>query len=313
MFRASAFPGRLAVRVQDPLEEEFVPLARDMLVNRLEMLEQERARVLIPQVLGRMCVFRSQRGLFHLYPELFIQIGGYTDFQFPREKMRICGGDIGIVPRGMAHVETAGDDHLPFYNRVVMFFPDTIHFHFAHAINHQPLGFKGKHFLFHRPRRIWSYLDDAGEVFHGGSSRKMAAVKGLLAAHLAGLIDVLEGHTPEVHTGSHKIAMCRHFVQERLTDSRLSVKLLAEWVKCAPDYLSHLFHKETGQSLKNHINKERLEHAKILLEDSALNVSEIAMASGYDDPSYFTRLFRKGTGQTPKQYRALSKGLHTLG
>ena len=63
------------------------------------------------------------------------------------------------------------------------------------------------------------------------------------------------------------------------------------------------FRKKTGQSVLQFITFERLNGAKALLLESDLSVSEIALSVGYNDYSYFTRLFKKELGMTPLAYR----------
>ena len=88
-----------------------------------------------------------------------------------------------------------------------------------------------------------------------------------------------------------------------LTETELNVNKLAEWINCSPDYLSYLFHKETGTKLVDHINNERVRYAKYLLDTTDSKVAAVAWASGYRDPGYFIRIFKKTTGKTPKEYR----------
>lgn len=70
-----------------------------------------------------------------------------------------------------------------------------------------------------------------------------------------------------------------------------------------PDYASRLFKKETGISFMNYVIQKRLEMARQLLETTRLPISAISSKVGYDNYSYFTRLFRKETGKTPAEYR----------
>jgi len=64
-----------------------------------------------------------------------------------------------------------------------------------------------------------------------------------------------------------------------------------------------LFKQVTGISFKEYLNKVRIEEAKSLLEHTDYSIMEIAVACGYSDQSYFTKVFKKATGITPKQYR----------
>ena len=70
-----------------------------------------------------------------------------------------------------------------------------------------------------------------------------------------------------------------------------------------PDYASKLFKNEIGISFTNYVIEKRIEIAKDLLRTTLLPISTIASEVGYDNYSYFTRLFKKQTGSTPVEFR----------
>lgn len=69
--------------------------------------------------------------------------------------------------------------------------------------------------------------------------------------------------------------------------------------------LKRRFRAATGTTLIEHLQNVRIEHAKELLENSRLPVDEISSAAGYEDSSFFRRLFRRRTGLSPSQYRRM--------
>jgi YesN/AraC family two-component response regulator len=84
------------------------------------------------------------------------------------------------------------------------------------------------------------------------------------------------------------------------------VKYLAETVHLSPGYLGDLLKKETGMNAQDHIHHVVIEHAKNVLLNSSLTVSEIAFQLGFDYPQYFSRLFKQKTGKTPLEFRNLN-------
>lgn len=86
----------------------------------------------------------------------------------------------------------------------------------------------------------------------------------------------------------------------------LSRNELAEMVYFHPDYLSHTFKKQVGISISDYILQERIKEARILLSTTNGSVSEVALEVGYANAAYFTRLFKRSTGMTPKEYRNTS-------
>ena len=160
------------------------------------------------------------------------------------------------------------------------------------------------HFVSGQAGLIEQYLNEI--VMHSQPRGNKLARHGLLVACLAELLEVL--HSPPADsTGHHKIVQCRRLIRDRISDPSLSVPRLAQWVQCSSDYLSRLFHEHMGVRLTKYINQQRIAHACQLLGGSSLNISEISAACGYSDAGYFTRVFRKETGKTPKLYRRLPK------
>lgn len=84
----------------------------------------------------------------------------------------------------------------------------------------------------------------------------------------------------------------------------LSLKAMSKLNNVSAGYLSTLFKKETGQTLTEFVNRRRIKMAKKLLKTTNLQVQTIAQHCGILDLQYFTKLFKKYEGITPKEYRA---------
>ena len=70
-----------------------------------------------------------------------------------------------------------------------------------------------------------------------------------------------------------------------------------------PSYFSSIFKKEVGVSFSNYLNKIRIEQSKLLLKNTDSSIVEIALEVGFEDQSYFSKVFKNLTKMTPKQYR----------
>ncbi len=89
-----------------------------------------------------------------------------------------------------------------------------------------------------------------------------------------------------------------HHYQEDISRNTIARKVFLN-----PDYLARIFKNETGMSLGAYIKKRRIDEAKKLLAQTNVHINEIAIRVGYENPSYFSYIFRKYTGLTPKEYR----------
>lgn len=89
----------------------------------------------------------------------------------------------------------------------------------------------------------------------------------------------------------------KHYMEDcTLTD-------LANRVHVTPAYFSKLFKKETGDNYSTYLTKLRMQKAVLLLVHSDMKVFEIASSVGYDDPNYFTNVFRMLFKMSPSDYR----------
>lgn len=98
------------------------------------------------------------------------------------------------------------------------------------------------------------------------------------------------------------VARIRQYILEHLGYS-INLNDLAAEINRNPSYISYIFKQETGQSLFNYITQERIKHAKHLLKNTDLKILDIARACGYEDPSYFSQVFKKHTGITAGEFR----------
>ena len=84
---------------------------------------------------------------------------------------------------------------------------------------------------------------------------------------------------------------------------QLDLQAIADQVHLHPNYLCDLFKKHTGQTVMYHLHSTRIDTAKYLIENSQLNISQIAERSGYRNESGFYQKFKKLTGMTPSQWK----------
>ncbi|MDM5340290.1 response regulator [Fictibacillus enclensis] len=111
----------------------------------------------------------------------------------------------------------------------------------------------------------------------------------------------------EIDTGEKKekrqiIQQVQEFIAEHLSQD-VSVKSIAVQVYLHPVYLSKLFKQETGESLGDYIIRMKMEKAADLLKHTHLKSYEITTQLGYQNPQYFSKMFKKVYGMTPQEFR----------
>ena len=93
--------------------------------------------------------------------------------------------------------------------------------------------------------------------------------------------------------------------------TKITLEDVAAHVYLSPSYLSKLFKISTGLNFNSYLNNQRIEHAKQLLLSGLSDLESIALTVGYEDQSYFTKVFKRLTGVTPKKFKSLNGVIST--
>jgi len=103
------------------------------------------------------------------------------------------------------------------------------------------------------------------------------------------------------------INQAKTYINSHFSDSNLSLNEVAAQVNFSPNHFSAVFASETGENFRDYLSRIRVEQAKKLLRITNLKCAEVALRCGYNDPHYFSIIFRKNTGLPPQKFRALAK------
>lgn len=99
-----------------------------------------------------------------------------------------------------------------------------------------------------------------------------------------------------------KIKPCTEYINLHFNEA-ITLDSLSATAHISKGYMTRLFLETTGLTPARYINSVRLKKASQLLVESKITVTEIALECGFDDPNYFTRLFKKNYGRSPSAYR----------
>ncbi len=92
------------------------------------------------------------------------------------------------------------------------------------------------------------------------------------------------------------------YMKEHMSE-RLSLDQVAAQVYLSKSYFCRIIKSELGCTFTEYINRLRIERSKTLLQSSQMSIAEISLAVGFDDQSYFTRIFKRQTGCSPGKFR----------
>jgi transcriptional regulator GlxA family with amidase domain len=100
------------------------------------------------------------------------------------------------------------------------------------------------------------------------------------------------------------VRACERWLSEHFREPRALDQVVRQ-AKIPERTLKRRFKAATGTTLIEHLQDIRIEHAKQLLESGRRPIDEISGDAGYEDASFFRRLFKRRTGLSPSQYRRM--------
>jgi two-component system, response regulator YesN len=101
------------------------------------------------------------------------------------------------------------------------------------------------------------------------------------------------------------IEKAKQYISQNYQNANLSIESIARYLNISNSYFSIFFKQETNQTFVDYLTALRIEKAKNLLKASGYRTYEISDQVGFNNPTYFSTIFKKHTGHSPSEYRKL--------
>ncbi|WP_337098256.1 response regulator transcription factor [Paenibacillus sp. YIM B09110] len=115
-------------------------------------------------------------------------------------------------------------------------------------------------------------------------------------------IDKAVDYTVEIAKSQSVIGKVKEYIHANLKNE-FTREDIANYVFLNADYLTRIFKKSTGLSIVEYVTEAKIKKSLVLLNDPQLSISMVASEVGYDNLTYFSKLFKKVVGSTPSDYR----------
>lgn len=106
----------------------------------------------------------------------------------------------------------------------------------------------------------------------------------------------------EEQDNTELVTKIKKYIEEHLCE-KIANKDICNFVGYGKTYISIIFHEESGFTINEFINKQKIKKAKELIRTSGMNISEVSDYLSFDTPHYFCRVFKKFCGMTPSEFR----------
>lgn len=142
-----------------------------------------------------------------------------------------------------------------------------------------------------------------------GDAKKMTAVLGTIEQtkdYLKKLFETAIEMRESVTESKYKsiLKRAKSYIEENYDKDEISLNTVAAEVNLSPSHFSTIFAQEMGVTFVEYLTRVRMEKAKQLLRATSKRTTDIAFEVGYRDAHYFSNLFKKTQGCTPREYRS---------
>ncbi|MGE4453549.1 MAG: helix-turn-helix domain-containing protein [Sphaerochaeta sp.] len=224
----------------------------------------------------------------HSYLEIIFFLSGHIVVDASNEQLQLKTYGVLFYPPGVIHQELKN----PHINQEVI----------ALGIqSNQPCSLQ-EAFLTSDTKGIFSFLFNQiyENAYHKGSQSeelKKCYIEALLLNASQKFSDEEQAPFDVVHSVTEYIN--HHFFQQ------ITLEQVSDLVAVSPSYLIRLFHREMHTTPMQYLAKIRIRTAEGLLRSTSYTIAEIAQKVGYEEASYFWRVFKRYTGYAPSAYRLI--------
>lgn len=161
--------------------------------------------------------------------------------------------------------------------------------------------------------RISTRIDLFEEIFHTlemGYSHENLLFACSIFYHYLGTLRYLQQYRDAGRTDSEKndiVTAAIHFMKENI-EKKLTLQEIAEHTGYSSSHFSVLFSKRTGYAPLAYFNQLKIQQACQLLDFTDMKVNQVCFKIGIEDNYYFSRLFSKIMGMSPREYKKMKKG-----
>lgn len=101
---------------------------------------------------------------------------------------------------------------------------------------------------------------------------------------------------------SHIVVDIKKYIDSKV-ENNIRVNDICREFGYSKSYISKIFREQTGETLSSYAIKKRVERARVLIREGNLNFAQISAKLNFDNPQYFSRVFKRVTGMTPSEFK----------
>lgn len=163
----------------------------------------------------------------------------------------------------------------------------------------QKIGIDFKNFVFYNCDEI---ADTLNYFFAEAQDSNLAEISESALLYIYAVLEKSIGKTSKVSGAENAILKMQKYINDNFSDCELTLEKISEKFSYNKNYVSTVFKQKTGVTISKYINTVRVQNACTLMKNGFTCVKDISVMCGIADSLYFSRLFKKYMGITPKEF-----------
>lgn len=248
--------------------------------------------------------FRERKEPINQYVFIYC-IDGAGSYSLGNHEYPVCANQYFILPAGVPH-SYAADKDTPWTIYWIHFKGSLAQFYACNA--ERPMDIKPE-----AHSRIGQRINLFEEIFNtlkaGYNKENLHYVSSLFHYYLGSLRYIRQyRNAAGAHTDDDNVVEAAvHYMKENM-EKRITLQDIAEHIGYSPSHFSLLFKKKIGHAPLSYFNLLKIQEACFMLDSTDMKINQICYKIGIEDTYYFSRLFGKIMGMSPREYRKSKKG-----
>ncbi len=241
---------------------------------------------------------------FHDTHELYYLVKGRTKYFIGNEIFLLEPGDMVFIPKFVYHKTDNGDN--TYVERLRFVFDDT----FVSEDGKKYINQLKTKKLLKIPPENQHLFQNIFQQIENEEKKKQAGYTEMEQLYFHQLLILISRYCPEENTTLNEPFTLVQCIAKDISENYntdLSLESLSKKYGVSSCHLSRLFKNITSVCLNEYINISRISAAEKLLSDTNYSITQIATQCGFNSSSYFSAIFKKLKGVTPKKYVAMMK------
>lgn len=235
---------------------------------------------------------------YHDCNEIYYLVNGERNYLIDNKLYRIHAGDLVLIPKNILH-KTSAVTEKGYERFLINIYDECLNDEVKECFNN---------YCYHIPPKYnIEFIRLFGSIekeYNEKDEFRQEMLKAKVYAMLVFLLRIKRKNLSIVYSDSYdeRTELFIQYICEHFSES-ITLQSVADHFFLSKEYFSFIFKQKTGFGFNEYLNQLRISQAMKLLENTNESIINIANKCGYSDSSYFTTVFKKISGISPKNYR----------